>query len=535
MRNKLSITEGFGEAQAGYLAAKRAGRLKRRRRGIPALGAGADFHYQSEADYLWMGEAARDMDRNDVVVGQTVTRAVHNELQGGLDPEPNTGDEELDKTLKARWAEESIDPKLCDVQGQFTFHEQTRLISREIKVVGDIFALPSPDGPVQLLEFHRCRSPTKTKKNIVHGVELSPERKRLRYWFSKESIDPLSHQRVKVGDLKSVDAFDRDGDPNVWHVYCPTRVSQTRGVTAFAPIFDMVGMHDDVQFAELLHKQIASCFFVFRNRGENWDPTTANTDQPIGNQLPADGTSRRIEGVVPGLEMTGAKGETLTMASPQIPNAEFFPHTRLILTFIGINLGMPLVLLLLDASETNFSGYRGAVDQARLGFRANQKVLIHRWCRPSWHWRIHLWSRDDATLRRLVEQHHAGDKTVNPLRHEWLVPAWPYIEPMKDAAADLVRLSNMQASPTQVAQERGNKFSEVVDQTVRDRGEAIEKALVRAKELNLRFALEGDAGVTWRDLAPLPMSDGVTVSITGGEGAEQASGVRGRDKQKEAT
>ena len=70
----------FDGMRADYEAAKRSSRFQRRRRGVPTMGAGADYHYASESDYLWMQEAARDIYRNDVVVGQITDRAVVNTI-----------------------------------------------------------------------------------------------------------------------------------------------------------------------------------------------------------------------------------------------------------------------------------------------------------------------------------------------------------------------------------------------------------------------------------------------------------------------
>lgn len=535
----------FHELRGDYLAAKRSTTMRRRRRGVPTMGASADYHYLSEADFLWMMEMAREFDRNDLVVGQTVDRAVANELQDGFTPEPNTGDKGLDKYLIARWNEESIEADLCDVAGEQIWHEQTELVSRAVKVDGDILPVPTVEGPVQLVEGHRCRSPHRTAKNVVHGVEMEPTRRRRRYWFTKDPIDPLDARKLLVRDFAPIDARDADGDKQVWHVYNPKRATQTRGVTAFAPIFDAIGMHDDIQFAKLLHQQIVSCFVLFRNRTLDFNPATANLQRPVGDVLPAGAGQRRVEGMVPGLELAGDPGEVLSMGSPNVPNAEFFDHVKLILQLIGINLGLPLCVVLLDASETNFSGFRGAIDQARLGFRKNQRVLIRRWCRPSWHWRVDRWSLDDSVLRKYVQKYlddrksrtgtreRFETKAVNPYRHEWSRPAWPYIEPTKDAAADLLQLSNMLDSPRGVAKARDRKYADVVRETIDDRGDAIVKAHRRAERINKRLKLEGDERVKWRDLAPLPMPEGVTLSVAlGGDGAAGGEDAAGGGRKK---
>ena len=401
---ETSISESFVDVKADYEAAKRTSRFQRRRRGVPTMGAGADYHYRSDADYLWMQEIARDLYRNDPVIGQLTDRAVVNTIGSGFSPDPDTGDDGANKDLKARWDEESRDPDLCSPDFELTFHDQETMALREMFVPGDVFGVPTPEGTVELRESHRCRSPHRTKKNMVHGVEMDKKtRRRLRYYFTNEPIDPLKPaSQIKASDLTSVDARDEDGEAQVFHVFSPKRASQTRGITAYAPIIVPAGMFDDLNFTQLFAAQMHSHWLVVRQRDKTFFENNP-TEQPIGTPSTTYTGTRRMEETAPGMELLGMPGETLQPWSPNVPNPEFFSHAKLILTLLGINLGMPLVLVLLDASETNFSGYRGAVDQARLGFRYNQRVLVNRWHVPYWRMKVNHWADEDVTLARLRE------------------------------------------------------------------------------------------------------------------------------------
>lgn len=524
---------GFARMQSSYQAAKRSGPFKRRRVGIPPQGAGADWHYSNENDYLWMGEIARDLDRNDMVIGQLLDRYVDNVIGEGFTVNPDTGDEGLDAELKARATEEFNDPTYCDPAGELSFYEQEQLVARELAAPGDVFGLPIADkyGTVQLNEAHLCRSPTKTVKNIVLGVQMDPKtRLRQKYWFTHEPIDPLARQ-VRVKDLRPIDAYTADGEANVFHVYRPKRPSQTRGVTALAPVIDAAGLHDDLQFAALLKAQLSAFFLLVRNRGEHFDP--AGQQDPSGVAADDPYGLRGQQKLAPGAELLSRKGETIAPWSPNIPNAEFFPHVKLVLTFLGINLGMPLVLVLLDASETNFSGYRGAIDQARLGFRRLQRQLILRWHRPYWRFKLNFWAETDSALAARIEQSRVGGK-FNLFRHRWNRPAWQYIEPGKDAAADLMRESNMLRSPTERCQEQNREWPELVKESIRDRRLAIVAGCQAAQEVNKEFRLEGTAATTWRDFAPLPSPERMAISMSVGEPDPQPKPTKASNAQRAA-
>lgn len=491
-RGQGSLAESFNDIRASYAAA-RTSRF-RRTRNVPLQGAAADYHYSSEADWLKMLEYARDMDRNDAVVGPVVNRAVANEIQDGLLPDPDTGNLDVDRMIADKWREWAEDADACDVAGELNFHEMEKLVSRHVKIDGDVMALPLESGALEIVESHRCRTPRNTKRNVVHGVLLDRSRRHLEYWFTKDEIDPWK-QVNRVSDTLAYPVRDEDGNRILFHVLHPKRVSQTRGVTAFAPVFDLLGMFEDTNYAKLVAQQIMSCFTIFRERDINF----TSGDNPIlgatTTETLSDGQSQTTVNLSPGLQINGLPGETYKFGNPSIPDPQFFEHLKFILTLVGINLGLPLVLVLLDAKETNFSGWRGAVDQARLGFRSNQRQLIARFHRPVYLWKVRQWAFENPQWER-------KKGVVSLLKHKWNPPSWPYIEPMKDAQADALRLEKNLTSPRRLHAERGRDWSDVVDELVEDRAQLIERSIVRAQELSARLGVEVD----WRLLAGLDVS-----------------------------
>lgn len=499
-----TTAEAFAELKSDYQAA-RSSRFRRTRVGYSPSGTGADYHYRSQADYLRLMELARDMDRNDCIVGQMIDRAITNMIQDGITLDPQTGDDGLDKEQAARWVEWCADEEACDLAGEMTFYEMEHLVPRQVLVDGDHLALPQRSGQLQLVEGHRLRTPTNTRRNVVHGVLLDERRRRMEYWLTKDDVDPMKTVN-RVADMQRYPARDDDGNRQVFHIYNPKRITQTRGVTALAPIFDLLGMFEDINFAKLVQQQVVSCFAVIRERHIDFEfagDTPQKGERTIDTY--ADGATRHNEGISPGQEIPGLPGETLRMDSPNVPNPEFFPHVKLILTLIGLNVGMPLVMVLMDASETNFSGWRGAVNQARLGFRRNQKALIRRFHSPVYRWKVRQWLGDDPAMRTV-----AGKSTIKILGHRFNPPSWPYIEPLKDAAADLLRTRNALISHRRRAHERGMDWNELSTEIVEDNAELIRKAHEKATALNTEC--EG-LDVTWREVASLPTPDGVRVTV----------------------
>lgn len=487
-------------------------RFRRSRRGVSGTGRSADWHIRNEAKYLKMIELARDFDRNDVVLGQGVDRVIDNVVQDGftLDPQvigaDGKPDEQLNELLKNSWREWSEDESRCDVQGEGDFHELEEHALRATLVDGDIVPLPRTDGRLQMIEAHRVRTPVRTRRNVVLGWLLSANRRRDRVFISKDDIDPLGPS-PKLRDMEELAVRDEAGHRQVFHVYRRKRVSQTRGVTAFAPIVDTAGMHDDLQFAKLVQAQIVSCFAILEELSDDYDGPPGGVQ--IGDQTSESVTStfaRILEGISPGLHVTGRPGSKLTGFSPDIPNQSHFEHTMLLLTFVAINLGVPLAVLLLDPSRTNFSGWRGAIEQARIGWRRLQRRLVQRFHRPVYRWKVRQWVARDTDLQT------AMTSGIDIFAHRWISPEWRYIEPNKDIAADVTEDRTALNSKRRIHARRGRDWDEIYPEIIDDNAKAIQAAHERALQLNADF--EG-LNLHWRELLSLPLAEGLQIAVGG--------------------
>jgi len=490
--------------RSDYAAAKE-GRYRRKRSGLDPQGSSADRHYRNESDFLRIMEYARDMDRNDAIVGQLVDRVVLNTLQGGFSVDPQTGDKELDKHLWELFNAWATDPSECDAAATDDFSEMSDLVFRSMLVDGDIFGLALKDGRLEIMEGHRCRTPSGKKEQIVHGVEMDKTRRPEVYHFTQDDINPNGFITKRTG-FSPVQARDRDGLPLVFHVAKRKRKTQTRGVSAFAPVFDVMGMFEDLQFAKLVQAQVVSCIAFMRTRVESafpGAPVVAGAGQTGSRETETqtDGTTRTIDGIAPGMQIDCAPGEKIEGFSPNVPNAEFFQHVRLILQMVGVNLGVPLVMVLMDASDTNFSGWRGAVDEARRGFRRNQQLMVRRWHTPVYRWKLVQFAEKSPDLTKRMKEMGAAF-----FNHRWNTPNWPYIQPKQDAEADAYRVAQRLTSPRRLHNERGQDVDEVLAETIADNSMAIRAAIMEANKISA----ETKTKVDWREVLFLSPPNAVT-------------------------
>lgn len=493
---------------------------------MPRFGVGADYHTRIEQDFWYMLEFARHIERNDPVVPQGVARFACNIVQDGYCYKPETGVDVFDRLLKERWLEWSSDDNRSrvDFHMKSTWNEIERLTVRRIVFDGDIGLNPTRDGRLQPLEAHRIRSPLyrvgsqyRRRRYVVHGVEQNRQDQVVRYWVNPDEHagHGLFAGRDYSGKERGVMAWEYDplterNEPNFFHLYMPHRFNQTRGVTTLAPVLNTVGMHGDVQFAKLVQQQMAS-YVAFIHEVPFSSQDYVPPEQELVFCRESGQMVRKAPDLSPGAEYWGQyPGEQIKPFSAAIPNAEFFDHAKLLLTFISLSLGMPLILFLLDAGETNFSAWRGAFDMAKLQFKEFQRLHSSRLHRQVFRWKMRRWMRQDAGLRRAYSV--LGDELM---RHSWQFPGWPYVEPLKDVQADAAEIAANLNSPRRIAARRKLEYSEVIKETCEDRAELILHALDAAAELNRHpyIVANQDEKVTWREISHPVLPDGLQMQI----------------------
>ncbi len=165
-------------------------------------------------------------------------------------------------------------------------------------------------------------------------------------------------------------------------------------------------------------------------------------------------------------------------------------------------------VLLLDPSKTNFSGWRGAIDQARLRFRQIQQWLTGAFHCRVYRWKLRQWAgKDPALAARLRED------PAKWMSHVWNPPTFPYIEPLTDTQTDVLRQRSSLISQRRLHAERGRDWEEISTEIVDDQAMAIEKAIVKADELNKKYKEMLAEPIRWERLLPIPTPEGTQVSL----------------------
>jgi len=494
------------EYYAGLDAARPNNRWMRKRRGLGGSGCAHLSPYQ-----LWfVRETARHMMRNDPLPGQ-VTEGLADAIVGhGYRHDPQTGDKGLNDELTGRFSEWADDPLACDWYGERTLHQLAWQAMLQEIGDGEIFGPLVDDGSVQLMEADYCVSPPETRpaigqesrsgRRIWNGIEFRNGRREA-YYFA-DGVSSYSPAVNPKGVTRYPARDERTGIQVVLHCYATHRVTARRGYTWWHPVMKEAGMLDDLDFSMVLKAQMAAAQAGIMER----DPNAQRGDITLGEETietADDGSTQTEVKIKPGAFVFAPPGATPKMSMAAIPNAEHLNHVKYILKKIGAGLHYPYCVLLLDASETNFTGWRGALNAARKTWIRVRGGHAAQFYRPIYIWQV---MRMLPTLGQTARRYAADGRLF---KHRWIAPRWEYIKPSEDARADVTIVDGHLDSRRAVLASRGVDEDQVRAETVADNKQFILDACAAAAAIREAYPAEQ---VTWQDVARWSLPQGLSRS-----------------------
>ena len=415
---------------------------------IPGLAAAADRHLTKNT-LGRLRELCRMHDRQSGLFSGILNRALDNIFGANFDFIPTTGDIELNKTVKA-YITERMKPANCDAAGLKDFAEMAKTSLRGVWNDGDSLLAKRPNGTLLAFEADQIETPhTKydaTQARMVLGVELDEFNGHAAYWVKQRQT------RSDYGTVSMTAESKRIAAANAIVPAYRTRHNQTRGVPFLAAIlgrFDRTNNYLDYESvaAEL-------------NAMLGWKITKQTLeDQPAGSEDndDVDSTYDKVQKMEPGLIFDLLEGEDIDMIGSQRPGTNFESYIIMSLRIIGVGIGMPLELVLLDFSKTSYSSARASLGEARRMFRVWQRFSGQTICMPWYSWQI---------TRGIATGELPAAEGIYKSRVQWA--AWEYIDPLKEANGNRVALANRTKSISQCIRETGGEPDEVYDEIASD-------------------------------------------------------------------
>jgi len=412
---------------------------------------------------------ARWLVRNNGYAVNAVESWAANTVGDGIKPISKISDaarkEELQRLWLA-WTDEA------DAEGLTDFYGLQRRAAREVFIAGEVFfrirMRRSSDGlgvPLQLQMLPAEMLPleqtgTAANGNVIRqGIEFDRIGRRVAYHLLRrhpgDSTDP-----GLAGEVVRVPAAE------VIHVIDPVEGGQLRGVSKLAPAIVKLFLLDQYDDAELDRKKVAAMYamFVTSPAPENPFAPAEDEDEPAGVEI-SPGQIVRLD-----------PGEDVTVGQPADSGATYEPFQYRTLLQISAALGIPYPYLANDMVKGNFSNSRLALIEFRRRVSAWQhSVMVYQLCRPAYaRW------MDAAVLSGALSLPHYEANRARMLTADWLPTKWDWVDPLKDANAEIAQIEAGLKSRTQAIAERGYDAEQV------DREIAAERERERLLGLDFR-------------------------------------------------
>lgn len=412
---------------------------------------------------------ARWLVRNNGYAVNAVESWAANTVGDGIKPISKLADaarkEELQRLWLA-WTDEA------DAEGLTDFYGLQRRAAREVFLAGEVFVRIRPrrveDGltvplqlqmlPSEMLPLHET-GVARNGNAIRQGIEFDRIGRRVAYHFFRrhpgDSTDPgLSGEIVRVPASEVI------------HVIDPVEGGQLRGVSKLAPAIVKLFLLDQYDDAELDRKKVAAMYAMFVT-----SPAPENPLAPLDDEEVAAGVE-----ISPGQIVRLDPGEDVTVGQPADSGGTYEPFQYRTLLQISAALGIPYPYLANDMVKGNFSNSRLALIEFRRRVSAWQhSVMVYQLCRP-----VYARWLDLAVLSGALPLPGYEDERPRMLAADWLPTKWDWVDPLKDANAEIAQIEAGLKSRTQAIAERGYDAEQV------DREIAAERERERTLGLDFR-------------------------------------------------
>lgn len=410
---------------------------------------------------------SRDLVRQDSWASESVEEWVANAVGNGITPKFRHPDLNVQKILSESWKRWTDQ---ADADGNNDFYGLQTLNCREVIEAGESLARMRPRFAsdrfhvplqIQMLEAEHLpfwKSEPTAYGNVVRaGIEFNQIGQRINYHLYKEHPG-AGHMGLTANQFEITAVPARF----VTHTYRVTRSGQYRGepwmTRALARLYNL-GQFDD---ATLERQKLGAMMLGWIKSITPNQQFAPSENLPNNAGTAPEGT--KFGSIEPGTIMQLNPDEELDFfKNPDIgTQSEAFVKSQLRAAFAATGLSLEQF----DASVTSYSSIRAVLLKFRRRCEQFQfQTLVFQFCRPI----ASAWM--DALVLSGNSGINAADYAKN--RHlyqmiEWRTPKWAWVDPMKDALAEIALVRAGFKTRSQVIQEEGYDPDEVADEYKRD-------------------------------------------------------------------
>ncbi len=399
---------------------------------------------------------ARDLYRNFAIGAWAIRK--HLDYVSSWRFRASSGNPEVDDELASLmnwWAK----PANCDVANRHSLPRMIRLIESCRTIDGDVFVNQLADGRLQAIEGDRVKTPTGglpgsidiTK--MIHGVLTDDYGRAMAYAVCNR---PRQSNELIFGSLLS-SAFTRQ-------LAYFNRFDQSRGVSPISSGLNAFrDVYEGMDYA-LAKAKISQMFGVAFKRGDDSGAMgTVSTEDDDDSDEPR----YKVDFGRGPVQFDLDPGDDVSIIESKTPSTEL---QQFLQDMIGVAIkSLDLPLSFFDEGRANFSSGRQAwllYDQSAKSKREDLRELLDTLTL----WRIRLWlSSGDWVLPKGF--------ALRDIKWQWISTGIPWIDPVKEATANVLEINSGTNSRQRICTERGEDFFEIADELAEEKAYAEEKGI----------------------------------------------------------
>ncbi|MCB1512091.1 MAG: phage portal protein [Hyphomicrobiaceae bacterium] len=403
---------------------------------------------------------ARWLVRNNGYAANAIESWAGNVVGAGIKPSSLIADAGLKASVQKLWLDWTDE---ADAEGFTDFYGLQRRAAREVFIAGEVFFRFRPrrpqDGlvvplqlqilPSEMLPLNR-NEVTPSGNVIRQGIEFDKIGRRVAYHFLRRHPGDMTDPGVAGETVRILSS-------EIVHIIDPVDAGQLRGISRFAAGIVKLFLLDQYDDAELDRKKVAAMHALFI--------TTPAPAEPLDAVEGRDENGERTLDLQPGQITMLEPGEEIQTSDPADSGATYEPFQYRTLLQVSAALGVPYAYLSNDMLKANYSNSRLALLEFRRRVEAYQHaVMVWQFCRQ-------VWARflDTAVMAGAVDLPRYEKGRRDYLACSWLPPKWDWVDPMKDARAEIEQIDAGLKSRTQALAERGFDAEQVDAEIAADR------------------------------------------------------------------
>lgn len=386
-------------------------------------------------------------------------------------------DKTANQTIEQEWKQWGK-PGNCDLEGRLSWADIQRLFTRSLAIDGEVIIRKfqgSSAGPwglqFQVIDVDRLDEDKNEElangNVIIAGVEITPEGRTAAYWLLK--------RKPRDWHLGVAKEYVRIPAEQIIHCFVPLFPEQVRGVPwMFAALLELhrIGKFEE---AALIAAQVGAAkmgFYQKRDQGPGFPP-------PDGSKK--DSNDNFTQSAEPGEFSVIPDGYEYKEHSPNYPDAQVGPFLKSALRGVASGLNVSYHSLGNDLESVNFSSARAGVQEEREQWMMLQNWKIEHLSEPVYE----TWLLNSILQRRLPYSLDRVDKFKAVF---FQARRWQWVDPKKDAEANVIAINNGLKSRTAVVAEGGGDIEDVLDQI------AMEQEMADDKNVSINPGMPADTG-----------------------------------------